>query len=537
MRNRWINRGALLLVALAGGCGSTVSVGNGNPTGTVGGIVIDATNEAPLMGATVNVISAGKTFTSQPSDMNGVFSVANVPSGDLIVQIVNMGYLTAQFNATLGGAVGNFPVNNPVETIGPIGLIPATGSFAVRLVDESGAPVPMVKVVGTTAVRFVDFGLQTPGQLGAGVATGNVVFNATSDTNGLVTFSGLPAYSSLGSYVDDTFRVTVPPVQVMGTNSYQFLGLTSIFHPAHLDTTQQSPTIVLAGPHTPLTVLESNVAYLRFQATFDTSEGLTVPPAGPITVTFNQAIDAGSVRVAFYNEDGVTPAPSQPTATVTTNILTITPAAALPSGARFNMDLHVASALAATQTDVSSAEFNVQSAPFFTAPPAGSKPSVNMGTLSKTTVGANTQVQFALTEPIGLGRGLSGGISCIAFYEGVNLDNGDSAPYPGEYDNNGQSLQCYAQGSPLPALDITAIYPIEQAPVITGFATRWAVNIDQPATTGPCKPIAGITCTRPAVGTKVHLVFDKLPPGSTLRRTNGDVVATDAVNLTFVVPP
>ena len=33
-----------------GGCSQGVSVDNANPTGTVAGIVLDATSEAPLMG-------------------------------------------------------------------------------------------------------------------------------------------------------------------------------------------------------------------------------------------------------------------------------------------------------------------------------------------------------------------------------------------------------------------------------------------------------------------------------------------------------
>jgi hypothetical protein len=526
---------ALLFLALIGGCDSTVAVGNGNPIGTVGGVVIDATTEQPIMGATAVVISGGKSYTSQqPSDMNGIFSVPKVPAGAIIVQISNMGFITAEFNTTLGGNIGNFPVRDPVLTIGPIGLIPATGTFNVRLVDENGAAVPMVKVVGTSSVRYVDFGTF---QAGAGVPQGNVIFNATSDANGLVSFSGIPPYASLGSYVDDSFRVTVPPVKVMGSESYQFLGITQTFRPAHLDSSSQSPTITLAGPHTALFVLESNISYLRYGAVFDTFDGLTVPPGGPITVEFNQAVNPQSVRAVFYDEDGVSPAPSQPTITVTTNLLTITPQAPLPAGNRFNMDLHATSALAALQTDVQ-AEVNIQFVPFFTAPPANSSPQIS-GTPSKTTDGANNViVTFQLSEPIGLGQGRTGAISCVAFYENINLDNGAPTAYPGEYNNNGQSLTCWAQGSPLPAMDITAIRPVEVAPVTTGFTTRYQVTVDNITAgfQGPCSA-AGITCSRPAAGTKVHLVFDKLPPSQTVRRTNGQVVATDATHLVFNIPP
>jgi hypothetical protein len=148
-------------------------------------------------------------------------------------------------------------------------------------------------------------------------------------------------------------------------------------------------------------------------------------------------------------------------------------------------------------------------------------------------------VSFSTSEPIGIGRGSSAAVSCVAFYEGINLDNGDPASYPGEYGANGAFLTCYAQGNPLPSIDITAIRPIENAPVVTGFTSKWQVTVDNvtPGALGPCKPPLGGVCTRPAQGTKVHLVFDRLPPGATLRRTTGAVVATDAVNLTFLIPP
>src|SRR5579871_3901817 len=141
-------------------CDNSVAVGNSNPTGVVSGIVVDASNAGnPLpMGAQIHVFSAGKSFDAGTSSTDGSFAINNVPSGNIIVTISSMGYVTAQFDAFLNGAVGNFPVKNPSLTLGPIGLIKSSGSFNVRLVDENGGPVAMVKATGRLdGARWIDY--------------------------------------------------------------------------------------------------------------------------------------------------------------------------------------------------------------------------------------------------------------------------------------------------------------------------------------------------------------------------------------------
>src|SRR5437764_5083532 len=98
---KWI----VTAVIAVGGCSQGVSVDNGNPTGTVAGIVVDATSEAPLMGATVTVIAGDKTETAT-SDMNGQFAVGHVPAGTFIMTVAQMGFVTAQLTDVLSGSVG-----------------------------------------------------------------------------------------------------------------------------------------------------------------------------------------------------------------------------------------------------------------------------------------------------------------------------------------------------------------------------------------------------------------------------------------------
>jgi hypothetical protein len=529
---------ALWLAALLGGCNdSTVAVTNDNPTGTVGGMVVDAATQMPMMGATVKLVSGGNTLMAA-TQMDGTFAVPKVPVGSFIVFISNMGYGTAQFDSSLfsGSAL---PVKNPVATLGPIGLVKADAQFNVRLVDETGAPVPMVNVVGrATSAAYVDF------SGGDGNGRGALSFTAKSGADGLAQFTGLPEYATVAEWVNTNFVVDVPPVKVSGSESYSFLGVSQSFDLSNLtfssNGAQQAPTILLAGPHTPLEVVGSNLVYLSGIPAFldQTSQ---VAPNGPLTVVFNQAINPQTVRVAFLQEDAVTAAAATPMATVTTNLLSITPNQALVAGARYNVLIHADSALAPSAANVVS-EFNVV-APFFVQQASGVTPTVNVNSVSKS-INGNVQVTFTLNEPIGVGAANSGPISCVAFYEGANLDNGDPASYVGEYEAP-SPVQCFSQGNPPPGMDVTAIFPIEQTQpgLVTGFASKWLININNTASvpaTGPnslaCKPGVPIPCAGPQSGNKIHLIFSRLPVGQTVRRTNGQPVVEDSTKLVITIP-
>jgi hypothetical protein len=517
---------ALLTAAVAcglGGCNdSTVNVGNDNPTGVVGGVVVDASNEMPLAGVTVQVVSAAATLTAM-SDMNGVFQVQKVPAGSFIVTFSQMGYQSATFSDLLAGAVGNFPVKNPTRTLGPIGLVKNDGTFSVRLVDENGAPAPMVKVVARTQVRYVDFSSGGPQAIGA------TSMSATSDMSGLVTFMGLPDYASLGGIVSDLVWIDVAPVKVMGAEIYTFLGGSFPFNVEHL--AGGSPTILLAGPRTPLSVLDSTIDFLRTGPPFGTSSGSEIAPGGPITITFNQAIDPATLRATFLNDDGSI-STVQASATPQSNLVSITPSMPFAAGARMNLQIHAATP--------SGFEYDM-TAPFWVMPPSGSKPATVVSGALAPRIDPNsppTTLVFELSEPIGLGRGASGALNCVAYYEGANFDN-NNGPFPGNWTVNGQTgvpsaLTCNYPAGTGAALNVTQIVPLE-TPVAgvgyTGFASRWRVQYDIPApSTGGCSSALVMTpCQRPASGTKIHLVFSKLDPNSTVRRVSGQPVDDSVV--------
>jgi hypothetical protein len=543
MRMGWIVAG---LVAV-GGCSQGVSVDNGNPSGTVAGIVLDATSESPLMGATVTIL-AGDKSQSATTDMNGQFSVAKVPAGSFIMTVAQMGFVSAQLTDMLAGSVGNFPVSNPQRTVGPIGLFPATGTFTVHVVDETGAPVPTLKLAARTAVRQVVY------TNGAPVAEGAYEVAATTGMDGSAMFTGLPVYAGLVGIVDDSLTVSVPPTKIMGTEIYDYLGGLFAFRLNGLLSSAQ--VIHLAGPNTALSILDSNIEYLRGRAgsgspAFMAPVGSLIPINGPINVAFNQAIDPNSLRVQFLDAAGNLLATTA-MAAVSLNDISITPSAPLPAGKRFNLILHAVAATAAG-TVGGAAQLDV-TAPFFTTPPAGAPITVVANSVATSSPAAgNIVVSFELSEPIGVGFGSLAALDCVAFYEigGVNAPGFGVDPqtvFQGDWKSTATSspptnLVCHSALGAVgqPEIDVTAITPLESAnagtspTVVTGFSSKFSINIGiAPAMSnaGPCKIItvgAAGTCTPPGAGTKIHLIFSRQDSTTTVKRVNGTTVPDNII--------
>ncbi|HEY1587704.1 MAG TPA: carboxypeptidase regulatory-like domain-containing protein [Polyangia bacterium] len=540
-RMKWI---VAALVAVAS-CSQGVSVDNGNPSGTVAGMVLDATSEAPLMGATVTVIAGDKTQTAT-TDMNGQFAVGKVPAGTFIMQVTQMGFVTAQLTDMLGGAVGNFPVSNPQVTIGPIGLFPATGTFTVHVVDEAGAAVPSLKLSARTGVRQVVY------VNGAPFGQGAYEVSASTGADGVATFTGLPIYAGLVGIVDDSLTVSVPPTKVMGTEVYDFLGASFPFHLNGLVSSAQ--VIHLAGPNTALTILDSNIEYLRGRSgsgspAFTAAVGSLVPINGPITIAFNQAIDPSSLRAEFLDADGKLNAVQPMAPTVSLNVVSLSPANPMSAGKRFNLILHAVAATTAG-TVGGAAQLDV-TAPFFTEPPSGAPITVVANSVVTNQPPSGTgaiTVTFELSEPVGVGFGNNGTLVCVAFYEigGANAPGFDVDPnvvFQGDWKSPANSsppanLVCrQTVGAGIvgaPEMDVTALTSLESAntmtspTVVTGFSSKFQISIAMAPTmshAGPCKqqtmPPMLPGCAIPGSGTKVHLIFSRQDSTTTVKRVNG----------------
>lgn len=527
-----------LLLAVAGtiaACGSdSVKVSNKGPTGTVGGYLLDGATDAALADVDVQILSAGKVVATTKTGADGLFSASGVATGTFLVNFTKSGYVpVVAYQGFLDGAVGNFPIDNPTETLPALGMVPSSGTFTVKVLDDSAKPLAGVSVTARPQIRYIEY------SNGPRYARGNYTVLGMSDMNGTVELSGLPDYSKLGTFNSqdgatsevygkvDRLWLDVAPVKDAQSGVYLFSGLTTYFDVTRVG--QQVPTISLAGPNTALQVLDSNIEYLinmtsTSSRTFTAQLGSVLPQTSPYYVLFNQAID-NDVRVQITDEAGAIQ-PITLSATIAGNLLIVTPMVTpmgpLP-GKRYNLVLSV-TALSNSGTNGSGKELAV-TAPFWIQ---SMQPNVTVqtgiGALVMSRSGNDILMNFQLSEPVGVGGGFTSALPCVVYYENADLDGDDNVMTRGEY-GSGANLSCVPPDGN--ALDISQIRPVLSADTNsprTGYYSTWQVTLDRQGTDGPCK--AGFTgCVRPQAGRKAYLVFSKTESTSTVRRPDGKPVS------------
>lgn len=503
------------LVALGVGCGggssngdSKVTVGQSEVKGTVGGVVLEAApGLLPLTGATVTVIAGGATLAGTTS-AEGIFSVKDVPVGSVIVKITAGDHFDVYVTGTLNAAAGNFPASNAVLTVGPVAMINNKGSIAFRVVNEDGAAASGIKVTARSAASYIDF------SGGGSAPRGAVDSGGMSGADGIVTLGGLPDFAAIGPLLADQVTINIPPQKLPSPNNYQFLGLTlPINATAYAPNLGQTPTLVLAGPRSPLTVLSSTLDCFEGAPTGGACTagpvGTQVPAPGPITVAFNQAVNANSVRAYLYNESGSL-AQATAMATVNGSLVSIGFSKPLDPGNRYNLAFHANGAYA-DQTK----EYNV-TAPFFVAAAMGT--GVTLQPQSRIDPNKPDEYILQFSEPIGVGNGSSAPLPCVVYYE-ADLDGNPQIYSPGEWNSGGNSfLKCEAQFTSAHAgLFLTPDEPrvgALQSP-LTGYTTTWRLLVKS-----ACVDAKMYQCS--TSGRSVHLVFSRNnDPSSVMKRSNG----------------
>jgi hypothetical protein len=310
----------------------------------------------------------------------------------------------------------------------------------------------------------------------------------------------------------------LPPKLLSGAAGYEFLGLSLTFDATQISAgLGQVPTVVLAGPHTPLNVLSSSIDWLETGGAGPV--GSQVPASGPITIAFNQAIDPSTVKTTLLTEfgadAGVTAAP-----TVTGNLLSVAFSKPLDAGSRYNLVLHAASSYRSDQPH----EYDT-TAPFFVAASQGTQVTITPASRQDPDNPADYIVMFS--EPVGLGGGAASAVGCVVFYE-ANLDGDLNSTSPGEWSGGGNNtLKCDASHAGFylrpdePQFGVAAVSPV------TGFTTRWRIAVHP--TTANC--YNAYVCS--VANSTVHLVFSKnVDPGWVVKRADGGAVP----DLTFQLP-
>lgn len=501
--SRWLM--VLTAVGAFSGCGddgeAPIGVTNVSPVGSVGGVVLDASTLKPMQGVPVTVIAGGKILPSSESpaqtDVEGRFSVENVPAGDLIVQISpKANHQAISIEATLANAAGEFPLANSTLSLGPIALIPlstAETAFKVQLINPDGSPAASVNAHLRTAAAYVDLASGNP------VGRGTAVVSAASDNSGLVRFTGMPDFLKIAGMVgsgavSDSVRIVLPPLDTNKDGVADFFGKETTF-----SVTKQGgavPQIVLTSA-TPgnLSIVASNIAALLGK------EGNRVlgSVSGPLFVAFNWPIDQKLTELAIFDELGK-PIPSAPTKTVSGNLMTVS-FQGLVGGGEYNLNIRTFALVEGTLLEGS---FGT---PLFTPTTAAAKVTA---TLKRGGAANPNRVLVTFSEPIGTGKAgqsLSGANAVLYFDADLNGSTvkGDA---PGERGADSSNI----------ALTIDEVDPPGPCGR-SGLSKYWLFDLPLDALNNPL-----------AAGTAFDLVFSRA--NAVVQRADGSTVA-DILNLSI----
>jgi hypothetical protein len=473
-----------------------LGVNNVSPTGSVGGLVVDAATMKPMEGVKVTVIAGGKQYppaeTPATTDAGGYFAVDAVPTGNLIVLLVPgdpAAYRQIAITATMPNAAGEFPLGNATLSLGPIGMVPLTTqatAFSIQLVTPDGAPAASgIKAHLRAGVEWVNFAN------GSASPKGIITTEASTDNSGMLNFVGMPDFHELAGLVgtggiSDNVKIEIPPFDSNKDGVLDFWGMEETFNVTQL--TGAVPTIVLIPSHTPtkLTIEAASIAALAGMQ----GNRVLNSVSGPIFVTFNLPINQALTEVHLYDEIGL-PVITTPSKTVTANVLTLN-IPGLKEGAEYNLNLRTFSDVGGIMLE------GYFGAPFFTP----TQPNATFNANLTRDSGDPNKIIVTFSEPVGAGipgKHLSGSNAVLYFDYDLNGSGvkGDSAS-----ERNSTSSDVNMM-----AVEVDPPGPAGQS----GLSSSWYFNL--PVDT-MSNPVPG--------GTAVDILFSKA--SFAVQRANGALV-------------
>ena len=240
--------------------GANLTLTQGSP-GIITGIVTDSSSKPVPGAAVVFTPSGGGSVQTATTDINGSYTLSNVPPG------------TYTGTASLSGATatsGAVTVTSGQTLTVNFQLVPGNGNATGRVVDNSGNPIS-----GAT-VFFNGGGLTTPA-------------TATTGTNGVYTFApgSLPAGSYQVSATAPTFGASTPILEVI-TSAATTTVPDIVLNPVQNGTL--GGLVTTSGSTTPLAGVTITIV--------NTATSQTITPA-PISVSTTSAAPDGSGAINY----------------------------------------------------------------------------------------------------------------------------------------------------------------------------------------------------------------------------------------------
>ncbi|GMU02202.1 hypothetical protein KH5H1_63220 [Corallococcus caeni] len=314
------------------------------PKGTVSGQVLSTTLQ-PLADVTVAMtIGSQPTGKSATTDPSGNFVMTDVPAGaQVLLTFSKSGYSTLRATSTVPSSAGTVPINNGNASFGPVTLTQLNGSLTVNVVTPQGRPA-----VGAKGVLEVDRAgsviLSNYDQANSVVS--KVYVEATADSNGVLTFSGIPSGVELAR-LNGTYNLWIAPMDSNGDGVVDTGGYVKSYSGGAIVGTQTTTLAQLSyskPSNVSLTIEGGNVSSLKGAVETDPLRNM-VRPGEPIYVYFNQPVQPGSLLVRLTDEYAKESLPVTASVNVGGYSATITPANGIvQEGKEYNIFVRAVSA-------------------------------------------------------------------------------------------------------------------------------------------------------------------------------------------------
>ncbi|WP_223641549.1 carboxypeptidase-like regulatory domain-containing protein [Corallococcus sp. EGB] len=313
------------------------------PKGTVSGQVLTTTLQ-PLADVTVAMtIGSQPTGKSATTDASGNFVMKDVPAGaEVLLTFSKSGYSTLRATSTVPSSAGTVPINNGNASFGPVTLTQLNSSLSVNVVTPQGRPA-----VGAKGVLEVDkAGSVILGNADrAASVVSKVYVEATADSNGVMTFTGVPSGVELAR-LNGSYNLWIAPMDSNGDGVVDTGGYAKSYSGAAIVGTQVTALAQLAysKPSSAgnLAIEGGNVASLK--GDFEPLRNM-VRPGESVYVYFNQPVQPGSLVVRLTDEYAKEGLPVTASVNVGGYSVTITPASGVvQEGKEYNIFIRASAA-------------------------------------------------------------------------------------------------------------------------------------------------------------------------------------------------
>lgn len=313
------------------------------PKGTVSGQVL-GTDLRALGDVTVEMTIGSKDEPeTATTDAKGNFEFQEVPAGaQVLLTFTKANYATLRATSTVPSSAGNVPINNGNASFGPITLARLDGTLNFLLVTPQGRPAANVRATleATPAGSIVLFNNDNSTRV-----VSNVVVEATSNEQGLLSFTGIPGAAELARLTNGQYRLWVSPMDANTDGVPETGGFASTYSGGEIVANAATRLIQLPFTRTggALTVEASNVASLRGSADLDPLRNM-IAPGEPIHLFFNHPIQTNSLLARMTDEEGKELLGVNVAVNNAGYSATITPSQTITEGREYNIDIRAVSA-------------------------------------------------------------------------------------------------------------------------------------------------------------------------------------------------